>query len=370
MKSLRNLYAVIMAVWLLAGMAACNSKSAPQSNPEKQAIEVSVVLPVTSGNDGVVASGVIESEQTAMISTRMMGTIENISVREGDKVQRGQLLATISNHEIIAKQRQVEASLQEASAALEYAAKDEARFRNLFESGSVSPKELENVELHYRSMQARVEAVQQMQKEIEVSLQYTQLRAPFAGVVTRVMSDAGTMASPGMPILVVEQVGKLQVSASLAESDISRIKAGDTAHLTVKSTALTFTGIVKSISPSSQASGGQYPVTITLPDSLQSKIFAGMYVNVLLPQTQGRSSKNDWSNPLIPTEAVFYREQLTGIWVVSSQNTAMLRWIRLGKTEGNRVAVVSGLNSHEQVIIGAKAKLYNGVPITIQSNQL
>ena len=168
MKSLRNLYAVIMAVWLLAGMAACNSKSAPQSNPEKQAIEVSVVLPVTSGNDGVVASGVIESEQTAMISTRMMGTIENISVREGDKVQRGQLLATISNHEIIAKQRQVEASLQEASAALEYAAKDEARFRNLFESGSVSPKELENVELHYRSMQARVEAVQQMQKEIEV----------------------------------------------------------------------------------------------------------------------------------------------------------------------------------------------------------
>lgn len=370
MISVRNMYAVIIAVWLSAGMAACSSKPSSDSNSEIQAIEVSVVLPETSGNDGVLASGVIESEQTAMISTRMMGTIENISVREGDKVQRGQLLATISNHEIIAKQKQVEASLLEASAALEYAAKDEARFRNLYNSGSVSPKELENVELHYKSMQARVEAVRQMQKEIEVALQYTQLRAPFAGVVTRVMSDAGTMASPGMPLLVVEQAGKLQVSASLAESDISRIKVGDTAHLTVKSTALSFTGVVKSISPSSQASGGQYPVTITLPDSLQLNLFAGMYVNVLLPETQGRLSELDASNPLIPTEAVFYREQLAGIWVVGNQNTAVLRWIRLGKTEGNRVAVVSGLSSNEQVIVSAKGKLYNGVSINIQSNQL
>lgn len=365
MKQFRILYLLVAGLSFGVIMAACQSKSSSQSDSVNPTVTVRTVLPEMVLRDGILASGVVESEQTALISTRMMGTIENVYVKEGQKVQSGQLLASISNREIVAKQRQVEASLQEALAALENAERDEARFRSLFQSQSVSAKELENVQLHYRSMQARVASVREMLKEIEVSMQYTRLRAPWAGVVTRVLSDAGTMASPGMPLLVVEQAGKLQVSATLAETDVAKVQTGDSAEITVKSAGVTTVGSITAVSPSSAATGGQYLVKVMLPDSVQGKLFPGMYAHLFLPGKGGEEPGRVVPNPMVPREAIFYREQLSGVWVVGSDRVALLRWVRLGKTEGNLVTVVSGLRADEPVIVKAKGKLYNGVKVEV-----
>lgn len=365
MKQLRIVYLLLVGLLFGVTMAACQSKSSNQRASVNQTVSVRTVLPEMVLHNGIPASGVVESEQTAMISTRMMGTIEKIYVKEGEAVQNGQLLAAISNREIIARQRQVEAALQEALAALENAEKDEARFRTLFQSQSVSAKELENVQLHYRSMQARVASAREMLNETEVALQYTQLRAPYAGVVTRVMSDAGTMASPGMPLLVVEQTGKLQVSATIAETDVVKVQSGDSAQITVKAAGVTTKGRVTAVSPSSAATGGQYLVKVSLPDSVQAKLFPGMYVHLFLPGKGEEEPGRVVSNPMIPREALFYREQLSGVWVVGSNNVALLRWVRLGKSEGNLVTVVSGLRADEPVIVKYEGKLYNGVSVEV-----
>ena len=69
---------------------------------------------------------------------------------------------------------------------------------------------------------------------------------------------------------------------------------------------------------------------------------------------------------MIPTDAIVHRGQLTGIYTVSQNNTALLRWLRLGRTYGDRVEVLSGLSLDEEYIVKAEGKLYNGVKISVQ----
>ena len=114
-----------------------------------------------------------------------MGYITKLTVQVGDHVHKGQLIATISNNDIVAKRAQAEAMISEAEAALKNAQKDYDRFSALYKEQSASAKELDNVTLQYNSAQSRVESAKQMRNEINAMLAYTQLTAPFAGIVTQ-----------------------------------------------------------------------------------------------------------------------------------------------------------------------------------------
>lgn len=343
-------------------LASCSS-SQEQEKSSVAPVPVTVASPSLRNADGILFSGRVEAGQTANVSTRMMGTIDKIYVREGDRVRAGQLLVSISNRDVLAKKKQAEAMVAQAEAALQNAKKDEERFSTLYAQQSVSPKELENVTLQYRSAQAQYEVARQMLNEVEVSMGYTQLVAPFSGVVTQKMADEGSMANPGMPLLVVEQGGKFLVSATVSESDITHVRLNDRVSLMVKSTGRTFPGSIERISPSSQSTGGQYMVKITVPDSVQHALMSGMYVNAFIPLSVVRSDVQNEESFVVPESAIVYRDQLTGVYLFSDKQTAVLRWVRLGKVTGSEVEVLSGLSQGERFIVQADGKLYNGVPV-------
>ena len=126
--------------------------------------------------------------------------------------------------------------IAEAEGAYATAQKDYDRFNNLYQQQSATAKELDNVTLQYNSAKARVAAAKQMRSEVNANLSYSSLTAPFSGVVTQKLAEVGSIANPGMPILTIEQNGIFQVSASIAESDISHIHLGDVANMQIKST--------------------------------------------------------------------------------------------------------------------------------------
>ena len=208
-----------------------------------------------------------------------MGFITSIKVKAGDQVKKGQLLATISNADIQAKKAQAQAMVSEAEAALKDAQKDYERFAELYKQNSASSKEFENATLHYNSIKAKAEAAQQMQNEAEAMLAYTNLTAPFSGIITQKNIDAGSMANPGMPILMMEQAGNYQVKASVSESDIANVKEGADAEVVIKSTGKVIKGKVTEVSPSSQFSGGQYMIKVNIPEQEKAGLYSGMYVN-------------------------------------------------------------------------------------------
>lgn len=348
-------------------LAACSSeKKEDKVSNTDSAIAVSVATPFANEGGSISISGQVESSQTAQISTRVMGYITRLNVKVGDHVRAGQLIANISNNDIVAKRSQTEAMIAEAEAALKSAQKDYDRFTVLYKQQSASAKELDNVTLQYNAMKAKVEAAKQMRNEVNAMLAYTTLTAPFSGIVTQKLADAGSMASPGMPIVTIEQSGTYQVAAAVAETDIKQIKLGEAVTVTIKSINKTFKGIISQVNESSQFTGGQYMIKISIPENDKKGLYAGMYANVSIASLKKTEAANTSDAVLVPVSAIINKDQLTGLYTISTNNTALLRWVRLGKTYGDKVEVISGLANTEPYIISADGKLYNGVPVKVK----
>ena len=308
------------------------------------------------------ASGKIQASKSANLSTRTMGFVNKIYVNVGDKVRKGQLLLSINNTDLQAKRAQVNASITEANAAFINAEKDYTRFKNLFTENSASQKELDDMTAHYVMAKARLEGANQMKNEIDAQFAYANIRAPFNGMVTNKFIEAGDMANPGMPLIAVESPKQYEVTAMVAESDISQIKSNAKVDVLVKSMNQSISGIVTEVSASAKNTGGQYLVKIAL-DKTDANILSGMFATVHFPVEKTVTTS---SMIMIPTSSIVINGSLKGIYTVSEQNTAILRWLRLGKTYGENVEVLSGLNEEEQYIVHAEGKLFNGAKVTIQ----
>ena len=354
MKKMRSILSIIAGIAALGIATSCSSDA--ERKQTSTAVKVTTVNPTVQQNDGIVANGQIRSLDVANIGTRIMGTVNKVHVRVGQKVAKGAPLVSIQDDELAAKEGQTSAMIAEAKAALEIAEKDYKRYQTLFEKKSVSRKELENVTLNYQSIQAKYNAALNMQKEVAAHRGYTQLRAPFDGVVTQVSADNGMLASPGMPLVVIEKPGTLEVIASVTESDIPYISEGMQAHITVKSMNKTFATTVREKSPSSTTTGGQYIIKLSLPDSAKTGVYTGMYVHVFIPVAKKETASKGL---LIPQSALIEKDQLKGVYIVTTDNKALIRWVRLGKQWGDQVEVLSGLSPQDKVVTSSQGRLYN-----------
>lgn len=336
-----------------------NKKSIVDSSP---AISVQINQVSEANNSPFLAvSGKIQSVNSADLSTRIMGYVNKVHVNVGDKVKKGQLLVSINNTDLQAKRAQVGANITEATAAFNNAQKDYNRFKNLFADNSASQKELDDVTANFEMSKARLEAAKQMKNEVNAQFAYSNITAPFAGVVTSKTVKEGDMANPGQPLISVETPGNFEVIAMVPETEISEITNGTSVDVIVKSINEFLKGRVTEVSTSAKHTGGQYLVKITL-DKTDANILSGMFVTVQFPVE--RQSKTEMV--LIPTEAIITNGQLSGVYTVSQNNTALLRWLRLGRTYGDQVEVLSGLSADESYIVSAEGKLFNGVKVSIQ----
>jgi RND family efflux transporter MFP subunit len=352
---------IILFLALAAFITSCGDEK--QITPiEEDPVKVTIGQSSASQQDGYIeVSGMLEAADIARVSTRMMGFIENIRYDVGDRVRKGQVLVNINTADLQAQLARVGANIAEAEAARESAQLDYDRFKNLFESNSATRKELENVTTQLKMAQSRVKAAEEARKEVEVQFAYANITSPISGTVVQKMANEGDMASPGMPILEIESGKKLEVAARVPESDISKITMNEPVEVTIKSVGQTINGKVTEIAPSAKYSGGQYLVKISL-DNPPGELKSGMYATVRM--------EDDGSSPtqafMIPESALVKQGQLTGVYVVSDSNKALLRWLRLGSTNGDMVEVLSGLSPDEKYIVSAESKLYNGVPVITQ----
>lgn len=360
---MKKIFIPIIAVAITI-LSSCNGEK-KEVVAKEPAIAVKV-SGISSGDNGpfVTASGKIEAENSANLSTRMMGYVTKIHVQVGQKVGAGQLLVSINNTDLQAKKAQVDANILQATAGYNNAKKDYDRFVNLFKQQSASQKELDDMTARYEMAKAGLEGAKQMRNEVIAQFSYSNITAPFSGVVTNTFVKEGDMANPGMPLVSVEGASRLQVTAMVSENDIVSIKKGMPVKVLVKSSNTTLTGKVSEVSISATNTGGQYLVKINL-DKTDSSVLSGMFVNVQFP-IENKTQTVQSDRILVPESALVKQGQLTGIYTVGTGNVAILRWLRTGKTFGNQVEVLSGLSANEQYIVSAEGKLYNGALVSIQ----
>lgn len=358
---MKLIYTSLFFTAILA-LASCGNSSEEKKGDTTFAVPVTVSSVAAENNTPfLTASGKIEAANSATLSTRMMGFVDKVHVNVGEKVSKGQLLVSINNADLSAKQAQTTAGITEAQAAFNNAEKDYQRFQNLFADNSASQKELDDQRARYEMAKARLEGAKQVKNEVQSQFAYVNLRAPFNGVITNKFIEAGDMANPGVPLISVEGPGNFEVTASVPESEISKIKSGTEVQVIVKSSEKMIPGTVTEVSTSAKNTGGQYLVKVVL-DKTDASILSGMYATVQFPIEK----TTDITTVLVPEETLVKRGQLTGIYTVSQSNTAILRWLRVGRTFGDKVEVLSGLSADENYIISSEGKLYNGAKITIK----
>jgi RND family efflux transporter MFP subunit len=171
---------------------------------------------------------------------------------------------------------------------------------------------------------------------------YTQLRAPFDGVVTERRVDVGAMASPGVPLLTVDRAGALRLEVTVDESLLAGLRQG--AALPVRIPALgteAIEGRVARIVPAADAASHSFLVKIDLPPSKDLR--AGMYATAQIPTGTKQAI-------LAPRSAIVLRGSLPCAYVLDVNGVAQLRYMTTGATHGNNVEILSGIAAGEKLV--------------------
>lgn len=362
---------VALASFLLAVSCTPNAERSP-AEQELSPVEVRLEKPTALGEAGVnyfSVSGKLESDRTANMSSRVMGNVARVFVREGNKVKQGDLLVQIHSDDLTAQRDRLDASMAEARAAQANAKLFHDRFQALLVQGSASPSEYDQVKLQLDLANARLDQVQHSRRELTVMIAESQVRSPFDGSVTRVYAEVGNLATPGMPLVVVESTDELVLRVEVPESEISNIDRKQSVLIQLQHSKDTVRGTVDQINPSSGLSGSQYDVEI-LPDRKAPIVHtwkAGMFANAQIRKVRCDTSlASSLERIVVPRSALVERGQLTGIYTVSDAGRAVLRWVRTGKEYAGQVEVLSGLNVSESFVKEADSRLFNGAAVTVK----
>jgi len=203
----------------LAGLSGCASERQPTPTAPETVRNVSVLsVQRVDVPDLLETVGTVRAAETTQLASQMMGNIVELRVHEGDRIQRGQVLAVIDD-------AQPRAAVERATSAMSAAEQEVAasdsdltlaqstlnRYQNLYDKKSVSPQEFDEVKARYQAALAHRDMTRAGQAQAKAALaqartsfSYTRILAPFDGVVTEKKADPGTLASPGLPIFTVE----------------------------------------------------------------------------------------------------------------------------------------------------------------------
>lgn len=325
----------------------CGSKEEPATPggpaASQAAIQAAVVeIATVQVPIRVEVTGQVKAIFQATLSSRIQGMIDTLLVREGTRVSKGQTLIQLDN-------RDVQADLARATAEVENAQAQLTRMKALLADDAVSKQEVENATRAFKVAGASWKAVL-------AQLSYTEVKAPFDGVITGKKVEAGELASPGQPLLEMEDPRQLRLEATVAEGDLKAVSLGDNIPILIDALgAAPLHGVVSQILPAGDPQTHTFMVKVDLP--MTPGLKSGMFGRLQLDKGTTRTI-------LVPSSAVVERGELTSVFVVGSDQIGRLRWIKPGRRFDNQVEILSGVNVGERVLLDG-ARGIDGVMVQI-----
>lgn len=358
---------------LLALMSASPMLSGCSEDPGKgkTAVERRPITGVTltktalvETDDYIEAAGTIKAKTVSTLSSRTMGTVTAINFTEGAQVKAGRVLVTIESLDASEKVAGAEALQRESKKALEAAGENLnlaeatlARYKKLYEGKAISRHEFETIESRAKSARLEHERVSEAANradsgtaEARVYKGYASVTAPYSGVVTEKKIDIGALASPGTPLLTIEDTSSFTLEAYADERLAALIKPGMEVEALIESAGKRVSGRVTEASASINPSTRTFLVKIALSGH---ELRSGLYASVRFPAGK---------RPLlvVPSSSIIKKGQLIGVYVVDERRVATYRLIRTGRTIGANVEVISGLDAGEQIITKGADGAFDG----------
>jgi RND family efflux transporter MFP subunit len=323
------------------GSDAEHNKTAAASTPTRVAGTTLRIADTTIATT-LEASGVAEPMQQAMLSTKLMGTVTAVLVKEGDLVRAGQAVVQIDARDVTAKAAQVAASIADAEAMQAEAATHAARFRALYADSAATRAQYDAAMTGLARADAGLRAARAAASEVDAVQSYATVRAPFSGVVTQRFADPGTFAAPGAPLLTVQDVSTLRIAASVGAESVRALRRGQDIAASIDGQPVT--ARIEGIVPTQ--SGGLFTVNATVANRAAT-YRAGSTAILFIPTGNVQSIA-------VPLSAIVRDGDLTGV-IVRGATGDERRWVRLGAMAGTHVIINSGLRAGDEIVIPASA---------------
>ncbi len=332
-------------------------------SPEKAKADTEVqnrILPIVevrkvSVQQVVSVPGSVFSDDRIELSSRVIGFIQDLEVREGQHVSKGDLLVRIDSVEVNEAIRQAQASVEVARKDLDDAQSDVEKYETLAKTEAIALDTLRKAKIKRDVAVSNVDKAKAALKAAEGQRSYTSIQSPVDGVIIACHKHRGDMATTGSPILTIESRRTLLFKIFVSENKIHKFSQGLLVKINLDALpGQEIDGTVRRVVPSGDTTTRRYEVDVTLPQ--QQDILPGMF---------GRAeiAIGDKSILAIPYQAKILRGGLEGVFVVDENNIARFRWLRFGKETNNKIEVTAGLSSGEKIIAIADDNIRDGEKI-------
>lgn len=299
--------------------------------------------PVAAGSSASTGSydGVVQAVRETVVAAQVPGAVVALQVKAGDHVRAGQVLLRLDARAAEQSASASAAQVVAARAAQDAATREFERQKKLHDKHYISDAALERAEAQYKAATAGADAQVASANAARTQSGFYVVKAPYDGIVSELPVVLGAMAMPGTPLLTMYDPKALRVSVPVPQRVAAKLQKSQTLQVDLSGVATSSERwqLLPHVDPATHT----VELRIDLPAGATAS--PGMFVRVMLPSDGGVQARM-----FIPASAVVRRAELTGVYVLGADKRPLLRQVRLGRTDGDRVEVLSGLSANDSVV--------------------
>ena len=287
--------------------------------------------------------GTVEAVNRAIVAAQTSGRILELPFDYGDFVEQGSVIARLTQSEQRAGLDSARASLAEAQTAFDEATRQLDRLNALFERKLVAIAPVDSARQQRDAAKARLEAAKAQVADARARFDYTEVIAPYSGVVVDILVSEGETVQPGTPLIEGIALDKLRVRVQIPQANLSDAKNSNSVNVILGDQVVEPIG--QRLIPTADPLTHTFTLLLTLP--------AGDSTQLPLPGELARVQFTIDDEPMLtlPKSSIATRGEVEGVYVASGDAALRFRYIRTGQALGERVEVISGLVEGETVAL-------------------
>ena len=304
-------------------------------------------------------SGSLDPEWQAQVAAKVDGRLEKVYVHEGDRVEKGQVLAILEQMDTDANLLSAKGSYLDAQTSLRKAETDLARYEKLYATGAVSQQVVDDYRFARDNAAAKLEAARGSLQGMESKAAGTVVTAPADGIVAKRYYQEGYYAKAGTPLFAIADISMLKTTIHIPEGQITGVKVGNEADIALPAyPGKKLVGKITRIAPVADLPAHTFAAEVSVDNS--EGLLAGVYANVSLigePREQVLT---------IPMHAIVMRDDQQTVFVADAQGVVQRRVLSLGYSDDKVAEVLSGLDEKDTIVVEGHNKLREGSRINLE----
>ena len=309
-------------------------------------------------SQGLTIAGPLKAVNSAVVKARVAGELQGLTVREGDFVKAGQVIARVDSTEFQARVRQAQQQAESARAQVDIAKRSFDNNRSLVDQGFISKTALESSSATLSSAESNYRAAQAGADVASKSLQDTVLRAPISGLVAQRLAQPGERVAVDARVVEIVDLSHLELEASLSATDSLLVKVGQIAHITIEGAAQPLTAKIVRVNPSAVAGSRAVLAYLALESSagLRQGLFA-----------QGTLETGTARTLAAPLSAVRTDKPLPYVQLISNDQVTH-QTVELGargEFKGQTLVGLKGVNEDAMILGGSVGTLRAGTQVKL-----